>query len=452
MTIDDPFAEPDDSERTVIRPNPGGRRPAEAAAPVAVAPAQPYAPPPSSSPGKPIELPPLKGLNPIVNAAIPLLDLAVQIKNRAVHGNVESLRDRVVAEINAFERRITPLGLQPQMIRAARYALCATIDDLVLNTPWGSRSLWSTKSMVGTFHNETWGGDRFFDLLEQLKKDAGVHLDMLELLYFCVTLGFEGKYRIMQRGASDLALLREDLYRTIRNRRGDFERGLAPHWEGAKAGHRGLGAYIPTWLVVLAAFGMLALFYVGFTYLLNARSDVAYEMLNLLPPAQPVALARAAPPPPAPPPPAVADDQTLKIKTFLAPEIKQGVVDVIDDGQSITVRVKGKAMFVPSSATLEPEFVRVFERIGEAVNTEPGPLLITGHTDNVPIRSPKFPSNWHLSVARAQAVQKILAQKVAGPSRMTAEGKADNQPIAPNTTPEGREQNRRVEVVLNKAG
>ena len=92
--------------------------------------------------GKPIELPPLKGHNPLVNAALPLLDLAVQIKNRAVHNNVESLRDRVIAEINAFERRITPLGLAPQTLRAARYALCATIDDLVLNTPWGSTGVW----------------------------------------------------------------------------------------------------------------------------------------------------------------------------------------------------------------------------------------------------------------------------------------------------------------------
>src|SRR6266436_3104974 len=115
MTIDDPFAEPDDSERTVIRPNPGGRRPAEPA-PAAM----PYSPPPMPgagiAAGKPLEVLPLKGLNPLVNAALPMLDLVVQIKNRAVHNNVESLRDRVVAEINAFERRITPLGLSLQTI------------------------------------------------------------------------------------------------------------------------------------------------------------------------------------------------------------------------------------------------------------------------------------------------------------------------------------------------
>jgi type VI secretion system protein ImpK len=444
MTIDDPFAEPDDSERTVIRPNPGGKRPAEA---MSAAPS--FTPPPGIETGKPLELPPLKGLNPLVNAATPLLDLVMQIKNRATHSHVESLRDRVVAEINAFERRITPLGLSPQVIRASRYALCATIDDLVLNTPWGSRSIWATKSMVGTFHNETWGGDRFFDLLNQLKKDAAVNLDLLELLYFCLTLGFEGKYRVLPRGGSELALVREDLYRTIRNRRGEFERTLSPHWEGAKAAHRGLAALIPTWLVVLVAIGILGLFYTVFVYILNGRSDAAYEALNGLPPVNPVALTRAAPAAPLPPPP--ASDQTGKIKKFLEPEIKQGLVSVVEDAQTITVRISSKGMFASGSATVEPAFFPILARIGEAVNVEPGPLLITGHSDNIPIRSVKFPSNWHLSLARAKAVLDLLALKVTDPKRLTAEGRADNQPIAPNTTPEGREQNRRIEVSLTKA-
>jgi len=446
MTIDDPFAEPGDSERTVIRPNPGGRRPVEPLA----------APPPTEPPpvyterAKPIELPPLKGLNPLVNAALPLLDLAVQLKNRAVHSNVEALRERVIAEINAFERRITPSGLSPQVIRAGRYALCATIDDLVLNTPWGSRSVWTQRSMVGTFYSETWGGDRFFDLLEQLKRDAAVNLDLLELLYLCITLGFEGKYRVMGRGASELALLREDLYRTIRNRRGDFERSLSPHWMGIDAAHRGLRSLIPNWLVIVIALGVLTLAYAAFSYILSSRSDVAYAQLNEVPPAGAVSLARAAPPPP--PTALPPSDQTGKIKKFLEPEIQQGLVSVLEDPQTITVRIRGTGMFASGSATVENKFVPLLTRIGEAVNEEPGPLVVSGHSDNVPIRSLKFPSNFELSKARAQSVLDLMAKKVADPSRLKADGRADSQPIAPNNTAEGREQNRRIEVTLMKAG
>ncbi len=150
-----------------------------------------------------------------------------------------------------------------------------------------------------------------------------------------------------------------------------------------------------------------------------------------------------------PPPPS---DQTGKIRKFLEPEIRQGLVTVLEDAQTITIRIRGTGMFPSGSAVVEAKFLPLLGRIGEAVNTEPGPLLVTGHSDNVPIRSVKFPSNYELSKARAEAVLEILARKVNDPKRLTAEGRADSQPIAPNTTPQGREQNRRIEVQLMKAG
>ena len=448
MTIDDPFAEPGDAERTIIRPNPGGRlQPQQPATPPqAVAPAQPSPPLPQAAAGQPRmgAIPFLQNLNPLVNAALPLLDLGVQVKNRAVHNNIESLRDRVVAEINAFERKITPLGLSPATIRASRYALCATIDDIVLNTPWGSRSIWTQRSMVATFHNEVVGGDRFWDLLNQLKRDAAVNLDLLELLYYCITLGFEGKYRVMPRGASELIMVREDLYRLIRNNRGDFERSLSPHWEGLGAKYAGLRQRIPNWLVALIGLGALGVFYVLFTFLLNGRSDAAYEAMNAMPPTTPIALARVAPPLPPPP---VSDS----IRKFLDPEIRQGLVTVNENAQTVTVSIRASGMFPSGSVEVAPAFLPLIGRIGEALNTEPGAVQINGHTDNQPIRSVKFPSNFQLSLARAQAVLAVLKQKVKDPARLTAEGRADSEPIASNATPEGREQNRRIEAVLTRA-
>jgi type VI secretion system protein ImpK len=447
MTIDDPFAEPADSERTVIRPNPGGRRPAEPA--IAPAP-QGYAPPRPVQPAAPatIDLKSLPRLNPLVTAALPLLDLVVQIKNRAVHNNIEHFRDRVIAQINAFERRIMPLGLAPNTIRAARYALCATIDDVVLNTPWGSRSVWTQRSMVSSFDREVVGGDRFWELVNQLKKDAAINLDLLELLYYCVSLGFEGKYRVMQRGASQLFQVREDLYRVIRNNRGEFERSLSPHWQGAAKKHRGLAMLIPNWVVAVVALGVLALAYTIFIFMLNGRSDAVYEALNGLPPTGPIIIARAQAAPVLPPPPPAA--QTLGLRKFLEPEIRQGLVTVLEDGQTITVRIRGQGVFASGSATVEPAFLPLLDRIGAGVDGEPGPVEVIGHTDNQQIRSLKFPSNFHLSLARAQGVASIIKSKLHDPGRVTADGKGDSVPVASNATPEGREQNRRIEVVIQK--
>ena len=444
MTIDDPFAEPGDSERTVIRPNPGGRlvQPAPGAA----------APPPRPSPamaepaGRLWDAITLKNLNPLVAAAAPLLGLAVRLKNRAQHNDVEALRDRVIGEINTFERTVTPLGLPVQTLRAAKYVLAALLDDLVLNTPWGSRSVWSTKSMVGTFFTETWGGDRFFDLLAQLKKDPAVNLNMLELVFFCLALGFEGKYRVAQRGASELTLVREDLFRLIRNNRGEYERELSPRWKGVPAAHRGLVALVPTWVVAAVTAALLALCYAGYSFALADRSDASFERLAALPPNGPIKLARVAAPLPPPP----VQDRAAKLRKFLEPEIREGLVTVLEDAQTITVRIRNTGMFGSGSADVADSFKATLLRIGEAVNDEPGAVQVTGHSDNVPIKSLRFPSNYELSRARAQAVLKLLAQKVKDPGRLSAEGKADSQPIASNATAEGREQNRRTEVILIK--
>jgi type VI secretion system protein ImpK len=85
--------------------------------------------------------------------------------------------------------------------------------------------------------------------------------------------------------------------------------------------------------------------------------------------------------------------------------------------------------------------------IADALNQVPGQVVISGHTDNVPIRSMRYPSNWVLSEARANAVRQILASRVA-PERITAQGLADTQPVATNNTPENRALNRRVEITL----
>ena len=123
-------------------------------------------------------------------------------------------------------------GLDTRSLRAARYALCATVDDLVLGTPWGGASSWTAQSLTSIFHNEVPWRRTFFDILEQMQKDLGRHSEVVELMYLCASLGFEGRYRVMPRGIAALTEMRDSVYRTIRQRRGEFERDLSPHWAG----------------------------------------------------------------------------------------------------------------------------------------------------------------------------------------------------------------------------
>ena len=112
------------------------------------------------------------------------------------------------------------------------------------------------------------------------------------------------------------------------------------------------------------------------------------------------------------------------------------------------MRIVGQGMFGSGSDKLQTSFSTPLTRVASALNGAAGNVIIVGHSDNVPIRSSRFPSNMHLSLARATSVMKSLAGQLDNPERMSAEGRADKQPLASNDTREGRAKNRRIEIVL----
>ena len=456
MSDDDPFAEPNDTERTVIRPNPGARRPGVAApgkddattdsaasgprpAPREDAPARRDAP---ASP----ELG-MTGMNKLNASASTLFSLVSRIRNRAQHLDPEALRRSVVAEVRGFENRALQAGVDAQDVKVARYAICATLDDVVLNTPWGGSSIWAQQSMVGTFHRETVGGDRFYDLLARLEQDPSRNIELLEFLYMCLSLGFEGRLRVETGGADKHMNIRAGLARIIRVQRGDVERDLSPHWEGLDKPHRALSAWKPFWVAVAAAAAMLATGFMGLSWALSANSERLLGQISTLDPGTPAKLERRAPPVVIVPPPDT-DRQIKRVSKFLEAEIAEGLVNVFQDANTITVRINGSGMFGSGSDVLKPEFELPLSRVAKALNDTRGPVIIVGHSDNQPIRSARFPSNMHLSLARAETVRKTLLPLIDDVSRLSAEGHADREPIASNDTSEGRAANRRIEIVL----
>jgi type VI secretion system protein ImpK len=437
---ENPFGNPDESERTIIRPSPGRR----AAAPPQAAPLPLPEDVPRGPLGPPVALP-NEGINPIVAAASVLLAVATRLRRATQPQNVAVLRQRVIDELKIFEQKIRALSLPINTVRGAHYAICATIDDIVLNTPWGSQSLWTTQSLVSTFHNEVTGGERFFEILAAMQADPGTNIDVLELMYTCLALGFEGKYRVSQRGTAELVRVQEGLYRLIRQVRGDFERELSPHWRGIPAPHRSLASFVPTWVIALVAAVVVLGAYMGLSFALSDQSDPTFIALAKLPPKQTVAVAIPAQPAAAPAPPRTQQP------AFLAREVAEGLAAVKDAGQTVTVTLRASGMFASGSATVEPKSIPLLERIAAELEKQPGRVRILGHTDNVPIRTVRFPSNYALSLARAQAAADIIKAKLSDPGRVTAEGRADADPIQPNTTKEGREANRRIELVLTRA-
>jgi type VI secretion system protein ImpK len=187
-------------------------------------------------------------------------------------------------------------------------------------------------------------------------------------------------------------------------------------------------------------------------WLLNSASDPVFTAMGGIRD-ETVAMVRrsgvtAAPAPVKP----QAQENRLRIsqdlRKFLDPQIRQGLIDVIDDADKTTIRIRGDGLFDSGSANIKPAFMPLLAQIGQELNTVQGKVLVTGHSDNRPINTLQFPSNWHLSKARADSVVKLLAAVSNNPSRFIGEGRADTEPVATNNTPQGRAQNRRVDIIL----
>ena len=216
-------------------------------------------------------------LNPLVAAAAPLLSEVVRIRN-SLHGeDLPALQAQLGTAIRQFEHRALQDGVESAQVMAARYVLCSVLDEAVVTTPWGVAGEWSQLSLLSGFHNETFGGEKVFQLLERLSRNPVKHLAMLELLYLCLALGFEGRYRVLPRGMLELEAVRDGLYRQIRQLHGDVPRELSPHWQGLEGGRRRALLQLPAWKLGLCTAACLVVLYLGFAWVLGDRRDRALE-------------------------------------------------------------------------------------------------------------------------------------------------------------------------------
>ena len=456
---DDPLAPRD---ATILRPRPGaGRRPA-APAPPPPAPVASDPPPLRSEPARreppPYEAPrsaPQPGaaaggsiaefsgaaVNPLIQAAVPLLVLAGRLRGQIAQADVESLRRQAIQEIRTFEERARHAEIPAEDVLAARYALCTVIDEAVLNTPWGAQSGWASQSLLVTFHREGSGGEKFFQILDRVSGEPQRYLALLELLYACLAVGFEGKYRLDDRGAARLAEVRQTLFKRIEGLRDTSEHELSPRWKGVEDRRNAVMRFVPLWVVAVACVVVLAGAFIYFNSRLSDRADpvnatlarVGLESLDPVVPAQ----TQVAP---------------SGLREILAPQISSGQVSVEEAGGRTVITLTDPDLFSSGSARLNPRYEALVHTIGAAVNRVPGRIVVIGHTDDQPLRSLQYKDNYELSRARALQVAGLLTRDVNDGTRIESAGKGSLEPrYTPPQLPENRARNRRVEIIHRRA-
>lgn len=375
----------------------------------------------------------VSGSNPLVRACNHLLNLIPQLRATTNFPEPATLRTYLIEQIGLFEQRAREAGVTEESIIGARYCLCTVLDETAAQTPWGGSGIWPRYSLLVKFHNETWGGEKFFMLLSRLAQNPQQHRDLLELMYFCIALGFEGRYRIMDNGRTQLETVKRRLADILQKSHGEYAKPLSLRWRGVEGEVKRILTMMPLWVAAAVALliGLLVFFWLS--YALSNLSDPLFSKISGIRMPRVVQVKAAVAP---------------RLAKFLEPEIREGLVSVRDEADRSIVILHGDGMFDPGSATVLPRYLPVVNRVAQAMNETGGSVLVSGYTDNQPIRTPRFPSNWHLSEARALAVKQLVEPRLTKGNRIRSEGRADAEPVAPNNTPANRARNRRVEITL----
>ena len=421
-----------DPDATIAIPTPGRRRDA---APLDLPPA-----PPEGRAAVAPEIGALGGLNNLVAAANPVLAVVPQIRHALRHPDPDGLRAVLRESLDNFERDARAAGHGEDVISAANFALCALLDESAASTPWGAG--WAKQGLLSEMHAGAAGGEYFFELLDRQSSDPVANLALLEFLHVCLALGFEGRYRSAANGAVDLLALRGKLLEQIRAQHAPHDGELSVSWRGVTLPATRPSAGLALWAAGSGVALLLVALYIAFSFSLGSLSDpVARDLAQLKAPAGVAASAATAARP-------AAVLATPRVSEQLAAEIARGEVAVTDTAGQSTIVIRSDRLFASGSARLESGVEAVILRVADALERVPGTILVTGHTDDVPIRTARFPSNWELSTERAASVVKLIAGKLRAPERLRAEGLADSAPVVPNDSAANRARNRRVTIIL----
>ena len=408
--------------------------------------------------------------NPLLEAAQPLVSTLAHLSDLKLSPDVvPAFHALLVREIETFQQLCTQANLPREHVTAASYALCTALDEAANRTEWGGSrgvtvplvpsgaaqrntndgkavvkpaaidgavGVWAGQMLAASFHNDTAGGIKVFQLIGRLMthKPEG-HIDLLELLHRILSIGFEGQYRTMPDGRRQHATIRQRVYDTVSQARPPVPLALSPHWQGAGPGKFARLIDIPVWVTAavlgLAAFGLFA----WYKYQLVQQTDALVAEIT--------AIGKMAPPPVVVAP--------LRLAVLLKEEIAQGKVTVVEDAKHSQVVFKGDDMFIPGQAAINPKIKPLLDKVAAEIARVPGAVQVIGHSDNQPINTPRFPNNQVLSEERATVVADALQAGGVAAGRIEIRGQGDNVPVADNTSAAGRAKNRRVAIDVTAA-
>ncbi len=344
--------------------------------------------------------------------------------------DLPALRLRLIARMRSFQQQALASGIEQRIVLRARYALCTLLDEIIASSEW-ARGTWSQHSLLMTFHQESEGGEGFFAYLDAAQLKPLEHLALLELMYLCLALGLEGRYRIQREGHSILALKRAELYETLRLHRERYPRAVPRRVQLKRRLRRALRWSLYGLLVLSPILTMVAV------YDMQVRSE--RQLRNT---AQVLSAMDTRPYVP-PRWPSLAES----LAGHLAEDIQAGRLTLDSEAGGVRMRLGITELFASGGSVIAPRDRATLQRIATALADWPGRIRIVGHSDDTPVGKGQV-SNEALSLRRARAVQAEMFGEAAPRASVQALGLGASEPRVPNDSADNRARNRRVEIVF----
>ncbi|MDF3831472.1 type IVB secretion system protein IcmH/DotU [Cupriavidus basilensis] len=219
-------------------------------------------------------------VNPLVDAAMPLFGLVIRLRRLKAYAHVDALHATIHDQISAIDEEVRRHNYDIATLRAYRYALCSFVDDAVLDTPWGANSVWTERSLLSIFQNETWGGEKFFTVLARMQMEPEQYRDVLEFKYFCLCLGFRGKYGLQHNQEESLNAIILKLHRILRQLRGEPPEQLTDAQANVASQRYRISRQWPAWSPWALVAGVLLSVYALFAVRLGHTSELVLRSLD----------------------------------------------------------------------------------------------------------------------------------------------------------------------------
>lgn len=217
--------------------------------------------------------------NPYITLSKPLFRHISQLLNTYEVNNIKDVHAVLRNEIDLFTQNAAQYHLESSQVLVVRYLLCTFLDELICTTFWGKNYDWAHESLLSHYYKETYGGEKFFQLLNTMLASPANYIYQLEFMYVCIALGFEGKYRIQTRGKMELDTIKENLYKQIKLLHGKEKSPFYPEPKISKKQH--LFFYKVPYLKLIAVASVLILtVYIVLSIMLSNQENDLIPIVN----------------------------------------------------------------------------------------------------------------------------------------------------------------------------